>query len=280
MASSDLDLLVNKLAASLKNDNLFIPAMPELVVKLSKLMNAPNLTVKQLANIISSDTGVTSQVVRMSQTMRYSNPGTTITSLPAAISRIGLTSTVSMSLALAIEQTFVFKNEIVKRYCRNKIKKSNQICKYALTICRIRYGNLQNLIYDYVILASALLNIGALPFLVEVDNFFKRQDKGASITEEGLDEAVNKIKFPLGTAILRHWRFDKSFEHVLYLEPDNTEEFFTNSLAFATAFIKYAEENGIALDEPSELEASFAPLNDVEELETISKWMEENRIIS
>ena len=29
-STSDLDMLVNRLAASLKNDNLMIPAMPEL----------------------------------------------------------------------------------------------------------------------------------------------------------------------------------------------------------------------------------------------------------
>ena len=104
MASiSDLDMLVNRLAASLKNDNLIIPAMPELVTKLSRLVGDSNVTTKELARVIGSDTGVTAQVIRLSQTLRYSNPGTTITSLPAAISRIGLNSTVSMALALANE---------------------------------------------------------------------------------------------------------------------------------------------------------------------------------
>ena len=214
-STSDLDMLVNRLAASLKNDNLMIPAMPELVSKLSRLVGNPNLTTKELARVIGSDTGVTAQVIRMSQTLRYSNPGTTITSLPAAISRIGLNSTVSMALALAIEQSFYFRNPVVVKYCHAELTRGFMICSYALTICSIRYGIMPNLVFDYVVLASALLNIGYLPFLVEVDTYVLAQGKGYSLEDDALRTASDKIRYPLGTAILRHWRFDKSFESVM-----------------------------------------------------------------
>ena len=179
-------MLVNRLAASLKNDNLIIPVMPELATKLSRLVGDSNVTTKELARVIGSDTGVTAQVIRLSQTLRYSNPGTTITSLPAAISRIGLNSTVSMALALAIEQSFYFRNSVVVKYCHDEISRSFMVCSYALTICAIRYGIMPNLVYDYVVLASSLLNIGYLPFLVEVDTYVLGQGKGYKLDYEDL----------------------------------------------------------------------------------------------
>ncbi len=278
-STSDLDMLVNRLAASLKNDNLMIPAMPELVSKLSRLVGNPNLTTKELARVIGSDTGVTAQVIRMSQTLRYSNPGTTITSLPAAISRIGLNSTVSMALALAIEQSFYFRNPVVVRYCHAELARGFMICSYALTICSLRYGIMPNLVFDYVVLASALLNIGYLPFLVEVDTYVLAQGKSYSLEYDALRAAADKIRYPLGTAILRHWRFDKSFESVMSQEPDNTVEFYTNSLAFARQFIEYAEANGIPVHEPATPDESYAPLTDEESVARIRSWMREQGLV-
>ena len=280
MASiSDLDMLVNRLAASLKNDNLIIPAMPELVTKLSRLVGDSNVTTKELARVIGSDTGVTAQVIRLSQTLRYSNPGTTITSLPAAISRIGLNSTVSMALALAIEQSFYFRNSVVVKYCHDEISRSFMVCSYALTICAIRYGIMPNLVYDYVVLASSLLNIGYLPFLVEVDTYVLGQGKGYKLDYEDLKAATEKIKYPLGTAILRHWHFDKSFESVMCQEPDNTVEFYANSLAFAKQFIEHAEAQGFRLKVPKNPDEAYVSLTDEKSIASIREWMKEQGLV-
>lgn len=171
--SSDLDIIVKKLAAELKKDELCIPSIPELVIKLSSQMNNTGLSVKELANLISSDTSVSSQVVRLSQTMRYSNPGTTVTTLPNAISRIGLGSSISIALALAIEQNFEFKNSFLNNYRKERILYSNMLCKLALLICAVKYTNIPPLIVDYIVLASALLNIGILPFIGELDIYYR-----------------------------------------------------------------------------------------------------------
>ena len=204
--------ILNRMAADLKKDELVIPSMPELVATLSKQINNPNITVKDLANIIGSDTSVSSQLIRLSQTLRYSNPGTTITSLPNAISRIGLNSSTSISLALAIEQTFEFKDEKLQAFCKTKVLYANILCRLALTMRKLKYSFVTPVAADFVILSSALLNIGVLPFIGALDNYIRDSEKEFDINTKIINDHIKKIKDTLAIAILRHWKFDKAFE--------------------------------------------------------------------
>jgi HD-like signal output (HDOD) protein len=277
--SLDFDSILHKIAAELKKNELLIPSMPELVINLSKQINNNDVTVKELANIITSDTSVASQLVRLSQTLRYSNPGTTITSLPNAISRIGLSSSISISLALAIEQTFEFKTPILKNYCKEKIVLSNLLCRIALTMCKIKYVVIPPLIFDYIMLGSALLNIGTLPFMAALDNFFRNNKDLCEINLNTLEEYVNSIKEPLAFAILRYWKFDPSFELVVSLKTDAFSEFYVNSIPYANLFYKYAIEKNIKIQSTTETSEMFTPFTEHDFVEQLKNWMDNEPLL-
>ncbi len=275
----DFDSILHRLAAELKKDELIIPSMPELVTNLSKQLNNNDLTVKELAQIINTDTSVTSQIVRLSQTLRYSNPGTTITSLPNAISRIGLNSSVSIGLALAIEQTFQFQTPILKNYCRNKINQSNIWCRIALTICKIKYVSTPPLVVDYIMLASALINIGILPFIGSLDNYCRDNYGKVDINLDIVEKYIKSIRVPLGVAILRHWKFDQSFEQVITLQTDSSSEFYVNSIPYAKIFYDYTKENNIEIEQAKDLIEMYSPLTDLHIIEVLTQWLKKEQLI-
>lgn len=188
--SQELKFILKKLAAELKTDELSIPSLPEIVNQLSHQIGNQNLSVKDLANIICSDTGITSQIIRTAQTLRYSNPGTTVTSIPNAISRIGMTSSINLALALALEQNFNFKIPLIQKLCRQIVQQNNEIALASLGVCTAKYMHIPPLTFDYVVLASSLLNIGYLPFLFELESFFfNRENKTVlSLTEQQIRE--------------------------------------------------------------------------------------------
>lgn len=271
--SLDFNTILNRMAADLKKDELVIPSMPELVATLSKQINNPNITVKELANIISSDTSVSSQLIRLSQTLRYSNPGTTITSLPNAISRIGLNSSTSISLALAIEQTFEFKDEKLQAFCKTKFLYANILCRLALTMCKLKYSFVTPVAADFVILSSALLNIGVLPFIGALDNYIRDSEKEFDINTKIVNDYIKKIKDTLAIAILRHWKFDKAFENVVTFKFDNDKEFYFNAISYANSFMKYALENKIEVEQPKDVIDSYNYITDEEFLDILKNWL-------
>ncbi len=271
--SLDFNTILNRMAADLKKDELVIPSMPELVATLSKQINNPNITVKDLANIIGSDTSVSSQLIRLSQTLRYSNPGTTITSLPNAISRIGLNSSTSISLALAIEQTFEFKDEKLQAFCKTKVLYANILCRLALTMCKLKYSFVTPVAADFVILSSALLNIGVLPFIGALDNYIRDSEKEFDINTKIINDHIKKIKDTLAIAILRHWKFDKAFENVVTFKFDNDKEFYFNAISYANSFMKYALENKIEVEQPKDVIDSYNYITDEEFLDILKNWL-------
>lgn len=279
--SQELNFILRKLAAELKTDELSIPSMPELVNELSSQIGNANLSVKDLASIICTDTGITSQIIRTAQTLRYSNPGTTVTSIPNAISRIGVTSSVNLALALALEQNFNFKIPFIHKICQQVIKRSNRIAFYAMMACTIKYSHLSNVIFDYVILASTLLNLGYLPFLYELEAYISNKDPKTqlTLTEQQLSSKFEEIQYPLAIAILRHWKFDSSFEVAVKLEEDRSFEFYVNSLSYANSYIKTCLQESFTVHTPNTLAEIIGHQFTDDELIHMKDWLEKQGII-
>ena len=84
---------------------------------------------------------------------------------------------------------------------------------------------------------------------------------------------------PLGIAILRHWKFDKSFEQVITLEIDMANEFYTNSFAYAQSFIEYAKEQDISIDQPIDFLSSITIDKNDSILVNIENWMKNNNFL-
>ncbi len=214
--------------------------------------------------------------------MRYSNPGTTVTSIPTAISRIGVNSSLHLALALAIEQNFKFKLKLLNDFCTQKLLYSNRLCTYALGMASIKYGKIPPVIFDYLILASSLLNICYLPFLYQIENYYIQKQGGATsmfLTKDELAECCDKISISLGTAILRHWQFDKSFESTITLVADPSQEFYINALAYSKLYVNEQESHNLSLLSPKNLgEVISIKLSD-EDLEHLKLWMYQNNIL-
>lgn len=279
--SQELNFILKKLAAELKTDELSIPSLPELVNQLSRQIGNPNLSVKELANIICSDTGITSRIIRTAQTLRYSNPGTTVTSIPNAISRIGITSSINLALALALEQNFNFKIPLIKKLCRQIVQQNNEIALASLGVCTAKYMHIPPLTFDYVVLASSLLNIGYLPFLFELESFCSNRANRTvlTLTEQQIREKCEGIQYPLAVAILRHWKFDESFECAIKLEEDRTYEFYVNSLTYGKMYLDYQKSQGKTIYPPESLTEVIAHKFTQEELEPIQNWLNDNGLI-
>ena len=99
----------NRLMHQLEQDKLVLPSLPEVALKVQRLAADPNSSMKEISDAITLDPGMAAQMLRLAQTLRYSNPRNPVTTLPDAIVRIGLRGTVNVALSLSVGQLFTFQ---------------------------------------------------------------------------------------------------------------------------------------------------------------------------
>ncbi len=276
----EITTLIRRIAADLKKDELSIPVMPELIASLSKRIDDPNLTVRDLANVISVDTGLATQILRLSQILKFSYSGSTVTTLPNAITKLGLNNAVHTALAIAIEQNFKFHVPQLEKFCRKEIHKAHLLCYLALHLAKAKYLRIPTLVTDYIVLASTMVNISLLPYISAINTYVHGNKKNGIVDMFLVQHHLAKIRVPLAIAIIHSWKLDHSFEHVITLEMDPKCEFYVNAIAYAQDFLKWANAKNIKIQEPEDITAMIAPNFDESLVKTMKTWMQEKGLLS
>lgn len=259
------------IAQKLKTNTLKMPSLPENALKIRRMAGDPNVSLRDLTNLISLDANISAQLIRLAQTLRYSNPGCTITSLANAINRIGMQGTINLVLAMSILQGYKFKSRVLHEACRRDGEWSKQICRYALTIHQAKTSKLSQADADFISLACMFINIGALPLYGELDSF--AISTGQEYTKDEVAKWALQLRVPLGKLLLQTWNFDPKFFKTLTLnanDPEYSEDM--KSVAQAVEFLTTAEENLIA-PIPRDVGDCFAPMSEGNFFDALSEWL-------
>ena len=83
-----------------------LPALPEVLLKLDKMLKNPDIDVKDVAHLASTDAVLSGQVIRMSNSAYYARGGAQLTSLQPAIQRMGLRALRGLVFALTLPRIF------------------------------------------------------------------------------------------------------------------------------------------------------------------------------
>jgi HD-like signal output (HDOD) protein len=131
-----------------------------------------------------------------------------VTSTTQAVTRIGLNQVKNIATALAMEQLFVSKNEIVKKYMARMWTDTIEIVANAMAAAQTYQSKTgkKNLSLDTITLSALVANIGALPVLTEAE----RHDS-VFANPTFLDVAIEKLSGRIGGSIMREWQFNEVF---------------------------------------------------------------------
>jgi len=100
-----LEQKAEKKSKALKDKLKDLPSLPEVVTKVTELVQNPNSSAAQLGKIISNDSGLTSRVLRMVNSAYYGFPKQ-ISSIQHAITILGFTTIKSLVLSSSIFRIF------------------------------------------------------------------------------------------------------------------------------------------------------------------------------
>lgn len=189
---------------AIESDKLVLPTMPEMALKVREVADDSNASVKDLANVIGSDAALTARIIKVANSAIYRG-AKEIEDLNMALMRLGMATTCSLAIGLAMEQMFQATTDMVDKRLRQVWNVSSEIAGMSSVLCK----HFTKLRPDQATLAGLTHKIGVLPILSYAEeNPALLKD---SIT---LDMIINEIHPQVGAKILSAWEFPKEIRNV------------------------------------------------------------------
>ncbi|MDT0593410.1 HDOD domain-containing protein [Glaciecola petra] len=207
---STQNALLTILVEKINNDTLVLPTLPAIALKVRKAADDPNINLNSMAEVVGQDPSLSARMVKIANSA-YLGRAIKVASTSQAVTRIGLSQVKNIATALAMEQLFVSKNEIVKAYMDKKWVKMIDVVAHAMAaMTHFQKTTKDNsLSVDTMTLSALVADIGALPVLTEAE----RHDS-VFANPTFLDVAIDKLSGRIGGSIMRKWKFNEIFIEV------------------------------------------------------------------
>ena len=193
------------LIEKIKQGSLVLPTLPEVALKVRKAADDPDVNLGQMGEIIGQDPALSLGMIKVANSALLGRT-VKVESVSQAVTRIGLRQIKSIATAMALEQVFVSKNDIVSMYMKKSWKKTIDIASVAISLMSIYLEKNKHtpMSLDTLTLAALVHNIGVLPILTEAEN---HPDIFANPTF--LQQAIIKLSGKIGGSITREWGFSE-----------------------------------------------------------------------
>lgn len=214
------DKVSENIITAIKCDQLILPTLPEVALRVREVADDPIADIESLANVISCDPALSARLIRVANSplLRAGRP---VDNLSNALMRLGIEYACNIATSLAMEQMFQSTSDIIDMRMRNVWFRSSEVAAISHVLCK-HYTKLRP---DQATLAGIIHKIGVLPILSYAEeNPMLLND---SIT---LDKVIEQIHAPIGSLILRTWGFAENMasipeKHLQFYEQKPTPDY-------------------------------------------------------
>ena len=186
-----------ELIHAIENDELVLPTLPEVALKVREAAEDPNISIPALSKVIGNDAALTARIIKVvnSPLLRTNKE---ITDLQMAIGRLGINYTSNLATGLAMEQMFQATSDVVDRKMREVWNKSVEVAGICHALCR----HYTRLMPDQATLAGLVHQIGVLPILT-----YAEENSELLADSISLNHVIERIHPVIGDRILKAWEF-------------------------------------------------------------------------
>jgi HD-like signal output (HDOD) protein len=191
------------LTEKIKQGALVLPTLPEVALKVRKAADNPDINLNHMSDIIGHDPALSLGLIKVANSALLGRT-VKVESVSQAVTRIGLRQIKSLATAMAIEQVFFSKNEVVAMYMQKSWEETVDVASVAVSLMSFYLEKNKHTAFnlDTLTLASLVHNIGVLPILTEAE---QHPDIFANPTF--LQQAIAKLSGKIGGSITREWGF-------------------------------------------------------------------------
>ena len=204
---STQNALLTILVEKIKNDTLVLPTLPAVALKVRKAADDPDINLQDMGEVIGQDPSLSARMIKISNSA-YMGRAVKVTSISQAVTRTGLRQIKNIATALAMEQLFVSKNELVGEYMKKEWSNTVEVVANAMAALQMYIARTKKreLSIDTMTLMSLIHSIGVLPILTEAERHTE-----VFASPSFLDDAIDKLAPKVGGSIMRSWEFDEEF---------------------------------------------------------------------
>jgi HD-like signal output (HDOD) protein len=206
--------LLRSFAQHYINEELEIPSLPDIAVKLQHAMQH-NIGIADAVKIIQLDPVISAKLIGLANCPLYVSV-TPVKSCFEAVNRIGLNATRNLVIGLSLSHIFKNNSPLIKKHLDRIWRQSLYISTLSYVLATVtKQANPAE-----ALLAGLICDIGTVPFLSFAANLPKDY-----YTESDIEHALPYVKGPVGYKILLDWGFSEEFLKV----PIYSEDWYQNS---------------------------------------------------
>ena len=197
---SEQDQFYNTILKDMESGKLVLPTLPEVALQVREVVDDPDATAKQLADIITTDAALSARLLKVANSPLYRGR-VAIESVQMAVSRLGLSLVRNLVTSLVMEQMFQATSNRLDKRLRELWQQSTQVAAASQVIA----SKLPGIKNDEAMLAGLIHAIGVLPILMKAD-----ADGDLNKDSKKLDQLIDNLYPRLGASILKDWDFPEN----------------------------------------------------------------------
>lgn len=199
-----LETVKQDIIDALNNDQLVLPSLPEVALKVRDTAEDPDATIKQLTDIISRDSALSTRIIRVVNSPLLRAPQE-VRDLSMAVSRLGMNYTSNLAIGLAMEQMFQATSDMIDKRMRQLWRLTGQVSAMATILAR----HTAAVGPEEALLAALVHRLGALPILT-----FAEERNDLILDNITLGQIIDQLHGHLGSVILERWDFSQQLSRV------------------------------------------------------------------
>jgi HD-like signal output (HDOD) protein len=192
---------VDELQATLKDDGIELPSLPEIALRIRKALANDAMDIDRITQLIGSDPALAARLLKTANCALFRRGDNPVKDLRTAVTRLGYTMVRNVSLSLAAQQVFVgYAAKPIRAYLKQIWEHSVQVAMLGYLLAR--YTDAVEC--DEAFLAGLLHEIGKLYILI------RAKDHPELLRNDAAFKGILADWQPrMGRAITKAWGFSE-----------------------------------------------------------------------
>lgn len=194
--------LYHAILEHLENGKLVLPTLPDVALKVRDVVENPDATASQLAEIIVTDAALSARLLKVANSALYRGR-IPVESVQSAVLRLGLIMVRNLVTSLVLQQMFKPTSKQLEARMRKLWEHSTEVAAISQVIA----AKQPHIKTDEAMLAGLIHSIGVLPILMRLET---TQDPLLN-DDDALNQLISSLHPKIGEAILKRWEFPANF---------------------------------------------------------------------
>lgn len=203
MSSELKNRILTQIITEMENDQLVLPSLPEVALKVRDTLADENANTKAVANVISTDAALSAKLIQVANSPLLR--GTKhIDSVDMAVTRMGNTTVKNTVNSLIVQQIFQPTTELTDKLFRDFWAHSTEVAAISQAL-----AGMAKVKPDQAMFAGLVHDIGSLPIIKYAEDIPELLDK-----PDVLKAIIHEIHTTIGIALLSKWEFPQDIINV------------------------------------------------------------------